>query len=102
MQPLSSAKITISFDTNLQHITGTASEVAEVNDGILFLQFLYFLFQSYPEIERTYPPGKLGFLLNDEPPRDHAQLHDGDRLFFTATGEDGIMRTPFGFQAKRS
>lgn len=66
-----------------------------VNDGILFLQFLFFLFSSYPEIQTTYPPGTLGFLLNDKPPREGAQLHDGDRLLFVATGK----KNPWEFHA---
>ena len=101
MQPSPSAKIYLSFDSNLQRITGKASEEAVVNDGIPFLQFLFFLFESYPEIQTAYPPGRLGFLVNDEPPREDSQLHDGDRVMFVATGEDGVTRTPWGFHARR-
>lgn len=101
MHPLPPARIFITFDANLQRITGKASEEAVVNDGLPFMQFLFFLFQSYPKIEATYPPGKLGFLVNDHPPKNDTPLHDGDRLFFTATGEDGVTRTPWGFRATR-
>ena len=101
MYPLSSAKIIVSFDPNLQRITGTASEEVVVNDGISFLQFLFFLFESYPEMQTSYPPGKLGFLVNDEPPGEDCTLRDGDRVLFVATGADGVTRTPFGFHATR-
>lgn len=99
MQPLTSATICLSFDANLQRIMGKATEETVVNDGISFLQFLFFLFQSYPEIQTTYPPGKLGFLLNGQPPRTDSTLHDGDQLYLVGTDENGITRTPWGFHA---
>lgn len=68
-----------------------------VNDGISFIQFLFFLFSSYPEIQTTYPPGTLGFLLNGKPPRDGATLHDGDNLVFVATPRGGISDNPWMF-----
>ena len=80
------AMITITFDSNLQKITGKETEESMVNDGIPFMQFLFFLFSSYPEIQTTYPPGTLGFLVNDQPPKEGTELHDGDRLRFVATG----------------
>ena len=92
------AMITITFDSNLQKITGKETETSMISEGMPFMQFLFFLFSSYPEIQTTYPPGTLGFTVNGEPPRDGMVLHDGDRLFFVATGEDGITRTPWGIQ----
>jgi hypothetical protein len=94
MQPPQPAKIYISFDHNLRRITGKESDVAMVSNGISFIQFLFFLFESYPEIQASYPPGKLGFLINNEAPREDSQLYDGDRVLFVATGEDGVTRTP--------
>ena len=91
------AWITISFDQNLQKITGKETEKSMISDGMPFLQFLFFLFSSYPEIQTTYPAGTLGFLVNGEPPREHTTLHDGDKLIFIATGKDGVTRTPWGF-----
>ena len=101
MQPLSSAKIQISFDADLQRITGKVSEESVVNDGIPFLQFLFFFFEAYPEIQASYLPGKLGFLINGQPPREDTRLHDGDQLYFAGTSEDGVTRTPWGFHAMR-
>lgn len=100
LQDLKPATIHISYDPNLQKITGKATEVSMVNDGILFIQFLYFLFESYPEIQTTYPPGTLGFSVNGKPPRDGATLHDGDKLIFVATPV-GKSDNPWVFKSTR-
>lgn len=92
-------KVNITYDHNLQKITGKDGEESIISKGMTFMQFLFFLFSSYPEIKDIYPPGKLGFLVNGEPPRMNDVLHEGDGLFFAGTGEDGITRTPWGFKA---
>ena len=94
--------ITISYDPNLQKITGKESETSMSSEGVTFQQFLFFLFSSYSEIQSTYPPGKLGFLLNGEPPRLDTILRDGDRLLFVGTGEDGVTRTPWEVHSTQS
>ncbi len=73
-------KIKISYDEELKKITEKDSEEAVVSEGIRFVQFLGFIFASYPEIEKNYPPGKLGLLLNNRRPQDLDTLKDGDEV----------------------
>ncbi|MDP2946460.1 MAG: hypothetical protein Q8N61_03370, partial [bacterium] len=53
---------------------------AMVSEGIRFVNMLDFIFTSYPKIKKTYPPGKLGLLLNNRPPKDSDTLQDGDEI----------------------
>ncbi|MGB9743630.1 MAG: MoaD/ThiS family protein [Minisyncoccales bacterium] len=73
-------KIKIFYDENLKKITGKNFEEAVVSEGMTFVNQLYFIFSSYPEIEKRYPPGKLGLLLNNRPPKDFDILRDGDEI----------------------
>ena len=91
---LQPAFITISFDDNLQKITGKATEKSMISDGMPFMQFLFFFFESYPEIREAYPPGTLGFAVNGKSPQEDTKLHDGDRLHFIGTGK----RNPWEFK----
>ena len=75
-------KIKIFYDENLKGITGKSSEVSIVSEGLSFVNFLYFIFSSYPEIQRRFPPGKLGFLLNGKKPNEYDVLNGGDELRF--------------------
>jgi hypothetical protein len=45
-------KIDICYDRELQKITGKASEPAIISDNLQFVQFLNFIFTSYPEIQK--------------------------------------------------
>lgn len=73
-------KIEILYDIELEKITKKASEEAMVSEGIRFVNMLDFIFTSYPGIRKTYPPGKLGLLLNNKPPKDSDILRDGDEI----------------------
>lgn len=73
-------KIKIFYDENLRKITGEDFEEAIVSEGMTFVKQLYFIFSSYPEIKKRYPPGKLGFLLNNRLPKDLDILQDGDEI----------------------
>jgi len=61
-------KIKIFYDKDLKEITQKNSEESIVSEGIYFIDLLYFIFSSYPEISKIFPPGKLGLLLNGERP----------------------------------
>lgn len=74
--------ITIFYDPALQLITGKAKAQAMVNRGCPFGFILTCLLMDYPQIERLYPPGVLGFTLNGQPPEMSAPLADGDQLCF--------------------
>ena len=73
-------KVKIFYDKELKKITEKDSEEAVVSEGLKFINMLGFIFASYPEIEKTYPPGKLGLLLNDRLPKDFDVLQDGDKI----------------------
>ncbi|MBI5794025.1 hypothetical protein HZA87_02985 [Candidatus Uhrbacteria bacterium] len=92
--------LVITYDKNLQKIIGKQKEDSMSSEGMTFAQFMMFLFESYPEIPKQYPPGRLGFSVNGAPPQLHDILKDGDLLYFVGTGNDGITRTPFGFNAR--
>lgn len=72
--------IALFYDKDLQKITKTASEETIVNEGMPFILLLSFVFKSYPEIEKQYPPGTLGLLLNGKPPQDFDIIQNGDRV----------------------
>ena len=75
-------KIKIFYDEELKKITEKNLEEAVVSMGITFVDQLYFIFSSHPEIPKKYQPGKLGFLLNNRPPKEFDVLQDGDEIFF--------------------
>jgi len=77
---LKTIKIKIFYDDELKKITKTNSEEAVISEGMTFAEQLYFIFSSYPEIPKKYPPGKLGFLLNNKLPNKFDILHDGDEI----------------------
>lgn len=70
--------ITVEVDQMLSHITELSSFESTISEGMPFIQFLFFLFKSYPEIEKRYPPGALAMTLNGHPPTDFELLEDGD------------------------
>lgn len=77
-------KIKFVYDERLKEITGKDFEEAVVSQNLTFIGLLNFLFFSYPEIPKKYPPGTLGFLLNNKPPREYSLLNDGDELKLVA------------------
>ena len=76
------ARVTVYYDQSLQPITGKTSEEIWVNPGCPFLFVLNSIFQSYPEIEERYPPGILGFTLNEQVPEAETPVADGSRISF--------------------
>lgn len=75
-------KVTNHYDSSLQRITGRATEPAVISDNLSFAEYLYFILCSYPEIEKTYPPGILGFTVNGSIPTDFTVLKEGDNIYF--------------------
>jgi len=71
------------YDQTLQTITGCAFEPVIVSEGITFFEYLYLIFSSYPEIEKRYPPGILGFTINGTRPKDFITLKEEDSIYFT-------------------
>ena len=80
MENLKSIKIKVSYDDELQKITGRDFEEAVVSENLNFVMFLNFIFSSYPTIPKRFIPGTLGFLLNGKVPKENDILKDGDKL----------------------
>jgi len=80
-------KVTNLYDKNLKLITLRDYEDFFVSEGITFLEYLYFWFSSYPEIEKRYPPGILGFILNGHRPTQFEILNNGDEIRFFVVKE---------------
>ena len=76
-------RVTNYYDQTLQTITGCAFEPVIVSEGITFFEYLYFILSSYPEIEKRYPPGILGFVINGKSPKDFTILKEEDSIYFT-------------------
>ena len=74
--------IKITYDEELQKITGTKEDPTYMSQGSMFIYLLQNVFMTYPEIEKNYPPGSLGFTINDIPPNVYSPLFDGDIVSF--------------------
>lgn len=72
--------ITFQYDTHIQKITGKKEEPAIISENMPFVLLLSILFQSYPEIEKKYPPGTLGFTVNGIPPQEYDIMQNGDTV----------------------
>lgn len=73
-------KVRIVYDGELQKITGVEHEDSLVSEGINFVMFLKFIFDSYPKIPKLYPPGSIVLKLNDKPPTEFEILNGGDKI----------------------
>jgi len=76
-------RLTLRYDKTLQRITGRAEEPMFMGEGGVFVYLLQNVFMAYPEMERRYPPGTIGFTINGTPPKPHSPLFDGDTVFFS-------------------
>ncbi len=75
-----SIKVKIFYDEFLQRITNKDFEETMISEGLSFAMFLYFIFSSYPAIQKEFPPGQLGLLLNNKKPNHSDVLKDGDEV----------------------
>src|SRR3989344_9412236 len=56
-------RLTLRYDAALQKITGRAEEPMFMGEGGAFVYLLQNVFMAYPEMERRYPPGTIGFTI---------------------------------------
>lgn len=75
--------ILVTYDKTLQLITDKHQEECLVSPHLSFLLFLHIIFESYPEIQKQFAPGALGFTVNGRPPELDTELHDGDTVHFS-------------------
>lgn len=71
-------KIRITYDKTLQGLTGVSEYFSYASPGAPFILILDAIFTEHPIIQKTYPPGVLGFTLNGLAPDVHTPLNDGD------------------------
>ncbi len=73
-----SISITVQYDEELQKITNIKEHPVILSDGATFAYLLQNIFMAYPDIEKNYPPGMLGFSINGFAPKAYSPLLDGD------------------------
>ena len=76
--------LTVRYDEALQEITGVAEDPMIVSIGVQFPYILMNIFLEHPEIDKTYKPGQLGFLVNGVPPTTNYVMNDGDVICLSA------------------
>lgn len=84
MEDLEPIKVKIIYEGSVRNITKKDCEEAVVSKGLEFVNFLGFVFSSHPSIEKIFPPGTIGFLLNNRPPQTRDILKDGDIIKISA------------------
>ncbi len=75
--------ISVEFDKELQKITKTKGHPVVMSQGSTFAYLLQNIFIEYPQIEKKYPPGTLGFVTNGFPPKIYSPLLEGDIISFS-------------------
>lgn len=78
-----SVSIIIRYDSRIQKITGKEEDPMIVSEGSLFPYVLFNVFEMYPEIQETYPPGVLGFVRNGGDLFPSLPMQEGDIILFT-------------------
>ncbi|MBU4331619.1 hypothetical protein KKD19_06040 [Patescibacteria group bacterium] len=75
--------VKIFYKGEIAKITGKDfEEVIFGGENPVFADVLDFLFHTYPELEKKYPAGVLGFTLNGQPPQTFEPLREGDVVKF--------------------
>lgn len=72
--------VTVELDSELQKIIKLKTFDSPSSKNILFVEFLYFFFKSYPEITKKYPPETIGMTINGGVPTTSTVMQDGDIL----------------------
>jgi hypothetical protein len=85
-------KVEISYDNELKKTTGKDFEETVVPENLNFINFLDFIFSSYPEIPKRFIPGTLAFSLNGKEPKENDILKDGDRLEISVFSIEDIRK----------
>ncbi len=75
----------VEFDQELRKITGKKDIPMVMGEGATFAYLLQNIFIEYPEIEKKYPAGSLGFVINGTPPKAYTPIFDGDIVSFSVS-----------------
>jgi len=73
-----SIKVKVYYNDKLSDITQKDFESVILNEGSLLMYLLKNIFIAHPQIEKTFPAGKLGFKINGKPSILNILLLDGD------------------------
>ncbi|PIV18816.1 MAG: hypothetical protein COZ15_05065 [Elusimicrobia bacterium CG_4_10_14_3_um_filter_49_12_50_7] len=76
--------VELHYDAQLQDITGKKSETIKLSVECPFDIMLYSVLSCYTEIETKYPPGFLGFTINNKVPDKFSVMKEGDVVRFSA------------------
>lgn len=79
---LKSIKVKVFYDKNVRRVTKKDSEEVMISEGLDFPNFLNSIFSSYPDLQKRFPPGTLGFLLNGKAPKEYDILKYDDKMEF--------------------
>lgn len=84
MDTLGQSTITINtyFHGEIKTTIGTSHMPVVLSPNSTIEIFLYFLFESYPELENKFPPGTLGFTVNQVRPTEEQTLLNNDKIDF--------------------
>lgn len=78
-------RIVVRYDKELQKITRKTEYPVIMSEGSTFVYLLMNIFMEYPNIEKQYPPGTLGFSINGISPKTYTPLFDGDLIDFSVS-----------------
>ncbi len=76
-------RVIVMYDKTLQLITEKEQEECVISPHLSFPIFLHVILETYPQIQKQFAPGALGFTVNGHPPELDTMLHDGDMIHFS-------------------
>lgn len=79
---LPAINIHLYFDDEIAETTGDHYMKIILSPDTSITMLLYFLFQSYPELEQKFPPGIFAFRVNRLRPYEHQLMQNDDRVDF--------------------
>lgn len=78
----SSITINVYFHGKTESTAGTSHMPVILSSNATINIFLYFLFESYPELQQRFPAGTLAFTVNQVRPTEDQPLFDNDKIDF--------------------
>lgn len=74
--------VRVYFHGEIETTIGTSHMPVVLSPNLTIEMLLYFLFESYPELQKRYPPGTLGFTINRVRPTERQALMNNDKIDF--------------------
>jgi uncharacterized protein YpuA (DUF1002 family) len=92
MENLRPIKVNVFYEGEIKKITKKDYEEAVISEGLNFGNFIYFIFSSYPNIQKIFVPGTVSFSLNNRVPMENDILKDGDIVKISAMKIEDIRK----------